>query len=106
MLNLSDQEELESVCDGGLQSYLSSKHREYTIKRIEEGAGGALIASLLTIGYAHYTKGKHIQFIHALIPASVGFLGGLIVAAMGYNDLDEEHSVDFEEVCSRVEKDE
>jgi len=105
-MTLADQDEVESICNGGLETYLSSKHTEYVIQRIEEGAAGAIIASFLTIGYSYYTKGKHIRFVHALIPASVGFLGGLIVAGMGYKDNDDEHTLDFNEVCDRVEKDE
>ncbi len=106
MISLSEQEEIESICDGGLDSYLVSKRRETALGRVEEGATGAFVASLLTVGYSYITKGKHIKFVHALIPASIGFLGGLIVAGVGYKDDDEEHTLDFNEVCERVENDE
>ena len=104
MLTSSENEEIESVCEAGFESYLASKHKEHMVDGLESGLLGAFIASLATVGISYFDKTGTVGYHHAWIPAAIGFSGAVAASYLTMKRDDDSHQEDFQEVCQKIQE--
>lgn len=90
---------VNSICAGGVDTYLSGKHREHMVEGLEAGLLGAFIGTLLTIGVSYSGYANNIKPTHAWFPALIGFSSAVLAAYTTMKNDDDDHIEDFEKVC-------
>ena len=102
MVSSQQQVQIETVCNQGIEAYLSQKHKEVVKSSIEIGAMSGFLGVLTVLGISYFFKESGAKPVHAAYPALAGLIGGLITATVKYNDYDKQHKEDFETVCKSV----
>ena len=91
MFTSKETAEMETVCGAGVESYLSTKHKEHLKAGVETGVLGAFIGGVLTITYSYLDKSGIIKPQHSWMPALVGLSGGVISAYVTMEKYDDQH---------------
>jgi hypothetical protein len=96
-LDSKTQSEVNRVCDSGVETYISKKHKENIMKNLERGFLGSFIGSSLLFLLSKFNN--NIKLSYLIVPASFGIISSSLVSLSNYNSSDEEYRQDFEEVC-------
>lgn len=96
------EEEVRTMCESGVDSYLASKHKEHLAEGLETGLLGAFIGTVLTLGVSYLDTTNTIKMTHAWLPATIGFSSALVASYATRTRDDESHKDDFNKVCSAV----
>lgn len=101
VFNTQTQEEIASVCEAGVDSYIKARNKEIISNRIDEGLMGASFVSALYLLYAGLNK-VNLKMVFA------PFVAGGFYALMGRRQAknnDSEARLAFEKVCSNMRED-
>lgn len=96
------EDEVRTMCESGVDSYLASKHKEHLAEGLETGLLGAFIGTILTIGVSYLDSSNTIKMTHAWLPATIGFSSALVASYTTRTRDDESHIDDFNKVCDAV----
>jgi len=95
------QAEVESVCEAGLESYLSDKHKAYRKSRLEVGAMGAFIGILGVLGISYLFEDAGMKPSYAVFPVGAALIVSGIDAIINADKGDGEHTEEFNDVCAK-----
>jgi hypothetical protein len=96
-LDSKTQSEINTVCNLGVEKYISNKHKENIKLNFERGLVGSLLGCLSLFAVSKINS--NIKLGYLIFPASLGIISSSAVSIMDYNNNDESYRNDFEEVC-------
>ena len=99
MLSSVERQKVETLCEAGVESYISSKHKEHMVEGFEAGLLGAFIGTILTIGISYSGVSSAIKPIHSWFPAFIGFSSAVIASYTTMKNDDDDHREDYKKVC-------
>ena len=102
-LDSKTQSEVNLVCDSGVESYISAKHRENIKANFEKGMLGSFVGCSLLFVASQFNK--DIKLSYLIFPASLGIISSSLSSIVNYNSKDLQYREDFEEVCKNSQKD-
>jgi len=99
MLSSVERQKVETLCEAGVESYISSKHKEHMVEGFEAGLVGAFIGTILTLGVSYSGFAPALKPNHALFPAFIGFSSAVIASYTTMKNDDDDHREDYKKVC-------
>ena len=96
--HLHKSEEIISMCEAGVDSYIKENNKAVVSNRLNEGMAGAVFATGLYLLFGGYNK---FDYKMVLAPFLAGSLYSFVGIRQAKNK-DSDYRIAFEQVCSNV----